>query len=32
MKFKIYITGLNLVVDVRKIIKALYINNIYPKW
>lgn len=32
MKFKIYITNLNLVVDLRKIIEALYINNIYPKW
>lgn len=32
MEFKIYITNLNLVVDVRKIIEALYINNIYPKW
>lgn len=31
MKFKIYITSLNLVVDVRKIIEASYINNIYPK-
>lgn len=32
MELKIHITNLNLVIDVRKIIEALYINNIYPKW
>lgn len=31
MKFKICITNLKLVIDVREIIEAAYTNNIYPK-